>query len=87
MCAGTLFIGSVYSEMSGVVSKMTQTFVDQILEVCDKTENKKRLEETVIDPMVCYILDRLYPYIFATAAFFILMLITSIIIMVQIFRR
>ena len=69
-----------------IVGSMTQTLIDQIVTKLTEPDNRNKIEDEVIDPIVCYILDRLYPYIFGTAVFFVLLLILSIVIMIKVFK-
>ena len=51
-----------------------------VLEEAKKDENQKRIKSTVIDPVIEYIFQQLYPYIFITVIFFLLMIILSFLI-------
>ena len=55
-----------------VLTKMTTELIDKIIEEFRKNENQERIKINIIDPLIYYILDRLYPYIFVTAIIFIL---------------
>ncbi len=61
---------------------MLKQLIDNLLLECQRPENRKRLEESIIDPALCYILDRLYPYIFITAIIFVLLVILTIMLFI-----
>lgn len=62
-----------------------KTLVNQVLEKCilelRKDTYKEQIKTYLIDPSICYILDRLYPYIIITAIIFILILLIGIAIL------
>lgn len=61
-----------------MIGKITNEIIQIVLEECKKDENKQQIKTYIIDPLICYILDRLYPYIFLTATVFILILLLVI---------
>lgn len=70
-----------------MLGKLTTEIVEKMVSEFNKPENRKKLEDEIIDPLICYILDRLYPYIFMTAAVFILLLLIAILILVMVMRN
>ena len=56
-----------------------QAIGSELLEKCiieiKKQENMDKIHNNVLDPLIDYILQRLYPYIMVTCIMFILMLI------------
>jgi uncharacterized membrane protein len=70
-----------------VLQKLTIEIVDKFIYEFKKNENQNKLKIYVIDPIIYYILDRLYPYIFITSIIFILILILIIMILVIILKK
>lgn len=70
-----------------VLTKMTTELIDKIIEEFRKNENQERIKINIIDPLIYYILDRLYPYIFVTAIIFILILLITIMILTLIIKE
>ena len=70
-----------------MLSKLTGEIVEKMVSEFNKPDNQKKLEDEIINPFICYILDRLYPYIFITAAVFILLLLLAILILVMVVRN
>lgn len=58
-----------------MIGKLTNDVIQIVLEECKKEDNKQQIKTYIIDPLICYILDRIYPYIFITATIFILILL------------
>ena len=62
----------------------------ELLEKCiiefKKKENMDKINSNVLDPLIDYILQRLYPYILITCIMFLLMLIFLILVAIMLFR-
>lgn len=56
-----------------MLGKLTRELIETIIFEFKKNENQEQLKVHIIDPVICYILDRLYPYIFISSAIFILL--------------
>jgi hypothetical protein len=67
-----------------------QAIGNELLEKCileiKKQENMEKLHTNVMDPLIDYILQRLYPYIMVTCIMFILMLIFLVLVFIMVFR-
>ena len=57
------------------LDKLTSNIFDTILRECKKQDNQLKIKTYVLDPAVCYILDKIYPYIFITCSIFIIFII------------
>ena len=62
----------------------------ELLEKCiieiKKQENMDKIHTNVLDPLIDYILQRLYPYIMVTCIMFLLMLIFLVLLFIMLFR-
>jgi len=56
-----------------------------ILEV-KKEENMGKIQTNVLDPLIDYILERLYPYFLVTSIIFLLILLMIILVFVMLLR-
>ena len=67
-----------------------QAIGSELLEKCiieiKKQENMDKIHTNVLDPLIDYILQRLYPYIMVTCLMFLLMLIFLILVFIMLFR-
>ena len=67
-----------------------QALGSELLEKCiielKKKENMDKINTNVLDPLIDYMLERLYPYIMVTCMMFILMLIFVILVFIMVFR-
>lgn len=64
---------------------MMNSLVEELLEILEeqlsKKENQERFKVKVVDPLSCFILDRIFPYIFITSTIFILTFLLVIVIL------
>lgn len=62
-----------------------KNIVEEVLEIIEeqlsKKENQERLKVKIVDPLSCFILDRIFPYIFITSTIFILTFLLVIVIL------
>jgi len=70
-----------------MIGKLTSDIVEKLVVEFKKEHNRKKLQDNVIDPLVCYMLDRIYPYIFVTAIIFVLLLLIVVMILVILLRK
>ena len=69
-----------------MIGKLTNEILEKIIFELKKDENQEQLKTYIIDPIICYILDRLYPFIFITSAIFILILLIALSILYLIIK-
>jgi len=70
-----------------MLGKFTNELMHKLIFEFKKDENQEQLKTHIIDPIICYILDRLYPYIFVSAAIFILLLLIVLSILFLIVKQ
>lgn len=71
-----------------MIKKLVKEILDEIMEDWDDEENKKKIQERFLDPMICYIMDKLYPYfIISTVIVFILVFLSVLILYFMISSR
>ena len=71
-----------------MIKKIVKEILDEIMEDWDDEENKKKVQERFLDPMICYIMDKLYPYfIISTVIVFILVFLSVLILYFMIHLR
>ena len=69
-----------------MIGKFTHELIQKFIFEFKKDENQEQLKTHIIDPIICYILDRLYPYIFITSTIFILLLLIALSILFLIIK-
>lgn len=69
-----------------IFSRLTNETIDIIVKEYQRAENQEKIKMFIIDPIIYYILDCLYPYIFITAALFILILLTTLLTFVVLLK-
>ena len=71
-----------------MIKKLVKEILDEIMEDWENEENKKKVQERFLDPMICYIMDKLYPYfIISTVIVFILVFLSILILYFMISSR
>jgi hypothetical protein len=70
-----------------VVSNLTRQVIDNILIEVKKEENMSKIRANIIDPIIHYSIERIYPYIIITGALFILTLLVAIIILIILIKK
>ena len=70
-----------------VVSNLTRQVIDNILIEVKKDENMAKIRTNIIDPIIHYSIERIYPYIIITGALFILTLLVAIIILIILIKK
>jgi len=68
------------------ISSVTSEIIDIFAKEFKKDENQKKIKREMIDPIIMYTFDRLYPYIAAASVIFILTFLLAIVILVLIIR-
>jgi hypothetical protein len=72
--------------MSNFFDKLTSNLFETIIRECKKPDNQNKLKTYILDPSICYILDKIYPYIFITCAIFIIFIIIFLYMFYLLFR-
>jgi len=67
-------------------TKLTNNIINKFIDEMKKEENNQKLKTYVIDPCMCHIMNKFYPYIIVTAIIFILIFLISILILFLIIR-
>ena len=57
---------------------MVYTILDRAVEFFQEPKNRERIQENCLDPMLRYMLDRMFPYIILTCILFSLILLMSL---------
>ena len=70
-----------------MINKFTTEILDKVVMEIKKDENQIKIKTYMVDPVICYIMDRLYPYIFFTFTIFVLILLISMMILALILRK
>lgn len=57
---------------------MVYTILDRTVQFFQEPKNRERIQQNCLDPMLRYILDRMFPYIILTCILFSLILLMSL---------
>ena len=67
-------------------SSITNEILDYIILEIKKDKYKDKIKTYLLEPSICYIINKIYPYLIVTAIFFILILLITIIMLFLIIR-
>jgi hypothetical protein len=67
-----------------MLEKITKNFINRIILEIKKPDNKKKLEENIINPIFSNLTDKIYPYVSLLFIMYSLSLILIIIILILI---
>ena len=62
------------------MDKISKQLVDLCIEECKKQENKDIVVKNILDPLIMHILEKIQPFVIATAVYFITTLVLIIIL-------
>jgi hypothetical protein len=63
------------------LNELTNEIIENIINETNKPEVKDKIKSYLLEPCICYIIDKLYPYIIVTAIFFILILCLALLLL------
>ena len=69
------------------VSNITTQIIDNIIIEIKKEENMTKIKETILNPIIHYSMERIYPYILITSVLFVLTLLIAIIILIILIKK
>jgi len=72
---------------SPVKKEWVQQFMQKTLQQFQTDENKKWLQIFVVDPVLNYILERMFPYILILTVMFVLLIVMITITLIIVFTR
>lgn len=70
-----------------MLERIFDNILENIINECKKDSNQKKIKLLIADPIMCYITDKMYPYIFITISVFVIILITIFLILLLIIKR
>lgn len=69
-----------------MIPKLTSELLDKVIEELKKPENMSKIHLGVIDPLIHYTFNRLYPYIIVSSIIFLLTFLLAITILLLILK-
>lgn len=70
-----------------MINKLVKNTIDSILLEIKKEENQELLKTYVLDTSVCYILDKLFPYLVIICVIFLLLVLLMISILILLINK
>ena len=69
-----------------MIPKLTSELLEKIIEELKKPENMSKIHIGVVDPLIHYTFNRLYPYIIVSSIIFLLTFLLAITILLLILK-
>lgn len=67
-----------------MIKKLIAELLDKVIVECEKNDNKERIQEKVLSPMIDFIIEKIKPYIFGMSIFLVILVILIISILLLI---
>lgn len=64
------------NESDGAGMRVSNSFLQKLLQYMGKEEIRKRLHDDIVDPLLDHIMKRVFPYLLLTCVLFIVVLLT-----------
>lgn len=69
-----------------MINKITSELLEKIIEEIKKPENMSKIQVSILDPLIHYTFNRLYPYIIVSSVIFLLTFLLAITILLLIIK-
>ena len=70
-----------------MINELTNTLLEKVIKNLNTTENIKKLQDTLVDPLISYTYNRIYPYLMLIIIIFILTFILVILILIILLKK
>jgi hypothetical protein len=69
-----------------MIQKITGELLDKVIQEIRRDDNITKIQNNLIDPLIHYTFDRMYPYIIVSAIIFLLTFLLAITILLLVIR-
>jgi len=69
-----------------LVNNITKQIIDNVIVEIKREENMDKIKLNIIDPIIHYSIERIYPFIIFSGAVFVLTLLVAIVILIILIR-
>ena len=70
-----------------MINELTTSVLEKVLDNVNTPDNIKKIQNTLLDPLISYTYNRIYPYFMLIIIIFILIFILVIIILIILFKK
>lgn len=67
--------------------RIVKEFAEELMEDWDDEKTRKKIQERVLDPIICYLIDKMYPYFLVSSTVVFILLFLMIMILFLIIRK
>lgn len=70
-----------------MIKNIVSQIIEELIDEWDNIENKKKIQETLLDPMICYMTDKMYPYFLISSIIIIILFFLLSLILFNILKK
>ena len=70
-----------------MIDELTNTLLEKILSNINTPDNIKKIQDTLLDPLIIYTYNKIYPYFMLIIIIFLLTFILAILILVILIKK
>jgi hypothetical protein len=67
--------------------RLVKEFGEELMEDWDDEKTRKKIQERVLDPIICYLIDKMYPYFLVSSTVVFILLFLMVMILFLVLRK
>jgi len=67
--------------------RLIKELAEELLEDWDDEESRKKIQERFLDPIVCYLIDKMYPYFMVSSTVVFILFFLMVMILFLLLRK
>jgi len=67
--------------------RLVKELAEELIEDCDNEESMKKIKERFLDPIICYLIDKMYPYFIVSSIVVFILFFLIVMILFLLLRR
>ena len=67
--------------------KLVKELAEELIQDWDNEESKKKIQERFLDPIVCYLIDKMYPYFLVSSTVVFILVFLMVMILFLMLRK
>jgi hypothetical protein len=67
--------------------RLVKEFAEELMEDWDDEKTRKKIQERVLDPIICYLIDKMYPYFLVSSTVVFILLFLMVMILFLVLRK
>lgn len=67
--------------------RLVKEFAEELMEDWDDEKTRKKIQERFLDPIICYLIDKMYPYFLVSSTVVFILVFLMIMILFLLLRK